>query len=134
LITYNYECGTCAYKFSIRRGIKEPILRWCPECGQESLATVIHAVDVIDTTPRTIGGQADKNHAKAGAYEREARHREIELARQRARAENLPEGMSSLRNPNPKPTWWRPGRTTVRPELLTADPRAKLRYMETGRI
>jgi putative FmdB family regulatory protein len=134
LINYNYICHKCEFTFVTRRSIRDPILVDCPGCGSPSLEVVPHAVSVIDTTPRTIGGQADRNFSRAGAYEREARHRDIELARQRARAEGLPDGMESARKPDADGTWWRPNEKQVKPELVRADPATKRRYLEEGKI
>lgn len=134
MLTYHYRCTRCTHELTARKSIKDPPLRDCPACGTSSLETVLHAATVIDATPRTLGAQADRNHARAGAYEREAKHRDIELAGQRARAGRLPDGMTSIRNPNPGGTWWRPGEKQVKPELVRADPRAKKRYIEEGKI
>jgi hypothetical protein len=112
----------------------DPILRQCPQCEANSLETVLHVVPIIDTTPRTLGGQADRNHARAGAYERQARHEEIEAARQLARAEGLPEGMKSVRKEHPDPPWWRPRDKEIKPELVRADSATKRKYLEEGKI
>lgn len=118
----------------VRRSILDPILKDCPQCCESSLEVVLHAVEVIDTTPRTLGGQADHNHRKAGAYERENRQMEIEKARQRARAENLPDGMTSIRKPVPDSPWWRPGEKQIKPSLVRSGPQAKQKYIEEGKI
>lgn len=133
MLTYHYRCTSCTGELTLKKSIKEASPTTCPDCHTETLEAVCHAVAVIDMTPRTLGSQADHNHAKAGAYEREAKQYEIASARQRAKAENLPEGMESIRNPSPsEKLWWRPGQTQINPALVRAAPDAKRQYLEQG--
>jgi putative FmdB family regulatory protein len=30
--TYEYECQSCGYRFEVRQGITDAVLRECPEC------------------------------------------------------------------------------------------------------
>jgi putative FmdB family regulatory protein len=133
---YHYQCSQCSHEFQTLRSIKDPILTRCPECRNETLRTVIYAVTVVDTTPRTLGSQADRNFSKAGAYEREARQKEIADARIRAKteADKLPPGMESARNDNPVTPWWRPGTTGPDTRLASLSPKEKERYAIEGKV
>jgi putative FmdB family regulatory protein len=137
VITYPYRCQECGADFEVRRSIKEsPSPIPCPYCDGATSQTFDRVPISFDATPKTLGGQADRNYARAGCYEREARQEEIRVAKRIARMEKdrLPPGMESVRNPDPQPTWWRPHRVGSDPRLVRSTPQEKVKYIEKGAI
>lgn len=35
--TYDYECDACGHEMELFQGIKDPVLKKCPECGKSKL-------------------------------------------------------------------------------------------------
>jgi putative FmdB family regulatory protein len=132
---YHYKCRECSHEFLTKRGMTETPIRMCPECGMETLETVFHAVMVLDLTPKTIGGQADKNTTRMGLYEVQEKRHELQLLKQRGRREmNLPTGMESARPEKPETPWWRPGTTGPDMALTKLTPEQKAEFVEEGRV
>lgn len=88
-ITYDYRCGNCGYNFQIRQSIKENPLIDCPECRENTLKRIFHAVDVLPRgEPVTLAQQADRNTSKMGHYElEEKRQAQKEGARPKPKIE-----------------------------------------------
>jgi len=88
---YHYLCENCESEFQIEQSIKEDPIQYCSDCKTMSLRRVIHAVTVIDTTPKTLGSQAEKNAISMG-------REQVALKE----AENV-----WKKKPKERP-WWRP--------------------------
>ena len=73
MITYRYLCNSCSNEYEIQQRIIEKPISLCPSCGQQSCERIIFEPYVIDLTPKTVGGLADKNTKKMGSYERDFR-------------------------------------------------------------
>lgn len=44
---YSYRCDVCGVQFDRRQGFNEPILRKCPECGEQSLRKLFTPVGIV---------------------------------------------------------------------------------------
>jgi putative FmdB family regulatory protein len=44
---YSYRCDVCGVQFDRKQGFDEPILRKCPECGEQSLRKLFTPVGIV---------------------------------------------------------------------------------------
>jgi DNA-directed RNA polymerase subunit RPC12/RpoP len=63
----HYRCRDCNQEFDMMQSIKEDVLTWCDFC-HGSLDCVPQPFNVIDLTPKTLGGLAESNTRKMGTY------------------------------------------------------------------
>lgn len=78
MANYSYECLNCTIVFDIVQSFSEAKLTNCTECGGvDSLRRILFPPTILDTTPKTVGGLADRNEEKGGKYWVEDKHRQI---------------------------------------------------------
>ncbi|HHY88764.1 MAG TPA: zinc ribbon domain-containing protein [Chloroflexi bacterium] len=69
---YTYRCQNCGVQFDRTQKFSDEPLRWCPECGKESLRKVYTPVGIIfkgsgfyatdNRSPSGAGRTTDKEH------------------------------------------------------------------------
>lgn len=135
--TYEYNCDGCGRNFEVRRSIKDDPLKQCPYCSTDALQQVYHAPTIISNSePRTIGGLADRNSAKMGRYEKEAKVHEAQEQKKRARREamkQLPAGMTSARTEPAGRPFWRPDKDKPDLKLARLSTEKWKKYLEEGK-
>lgn len=109
---YEYECKKCG-TFEVIQSIHDAALTTC-ECGSP-IERIITGGLGFTTETLTIGSLAEKNVAKLGHYEKEAKFRPETEAKESAK-KNAP--------------WWRPGTTGVNRKLLTMNTKEQKKYIE----
>lgn len=77
--TYVYECIFCKHQLEVYQSFHDEALRCCPKCKHNELARIIFPPILIDLTPKTVGGLADKNVKIVGNKMSDKRTREREL-------------------------------------------------------
>ncbi len=71
---YTYRCEVCGVQFDHRQGFDEPMLRRCPECGEEALRRVYRPVGIVfkgsgfyATDHRSPSGNVGRKQSAVGA-------------------------------------------------------------------
>lgn len=131
---YHYRCQKCTGEFQIQQSIKEDSLKHCDECNEDTLERVIHCVDVIDATPRTVGGLADYNARQMGHCEVDDRRHKILESKGKAKKEfvGMPKGMTSARPEKKVKMPWKSKHSIQKLASLTDVQKKK--YIEEGKV
>jgi putative FmdB family regulatory protein len=134
--TYTYQCHGCSYSFDVVQSFREDTLTHCLSCDTDQLRRVLYAPIVLDTTPKTVGGLADRNRDRTlGRYELEALQQQRELARAESREylqQNLPQGMSTYDTGSAQGRPWFRSTETINNNLTKLTPQEKANYIMTG--
>lgn len=123
---YRLRCPPCDRTIERVISIKLPLPTRCPDCGEDTLRAVLSPPVILDATPRTLGGMADRNDTALGRYCLEDKRRGVEDWKRGVRP-GQPEPP-----PQPKsevPDWLSP---TPRTDLLSLSPERQLHYVRTG--
>lgn len=111
---YEYHCASCDTNYDVVQSIKAEPLKTCMGCGQDAIERVLHVPMVLDLTPKTLGGQADKNEGPGRTYWLDKKRREMEQA-----------------SPKPERPWWR-DTDHVNTKLAELTPKQQMNYVMTG--
>jgi putative FmdB family regulatory protein len=100
---YENLCSECGYGFDHVQSIKANALITCPECGQDTLRRVLHAVTIFTRGDAvTVAQQADRNTSSMGRYELEAKRHAHAEAGEKSR-----EAMGLSKRPKAERPFWR---------------------------
>lgn len=119
MVNYIYECSQCNRQHRISHSIKSPPLTRCPDCKTNTLFRVIHAVTVIDATPKTLGGYADRQSTKMGHCELEERQADARIG-------------NKVKKKNVKRPFWKSDVPINK--IATMTPEQKEDYIYTGKV
>lgn len=65
---YRYACRSCHDCHEVAESIRAEARTLCSVCGEPTLHRILFPPAILDLTPRTLGGQADKNTREMGRY------------------------------------------------------------------
>lgn len=116
---YQYRCRACKYEFDEYQSIKAEPLTECPlrPVCNGTIFRVIHAVAVVDKTPKTLGTLAEKNSKAMGQEQREIKTNEIKRRVPTSKSDAPP---------------WRPNTTGPDMTLSKLNPKEADTYIKTG--
>lgn len=110
---YHYRCSHCGVDYDVVESIKDDPHKACKGCDVEAAERVLHPFILIDATPKTLGGMADKNEGPGRRYW-------LDKVRHEAGEDK----------PKERP-FWRDS-DTINTRLNDLTPQEKLNYMWTG--
>lgn len=128
---YEYLCGECSARYDVVQSIRDDSLVTCQYCHEDGLSRVLYPPIVFDTTPKTLGSQADKNEVGRTYYNDKLKHDHAESkkkGRERLR-EMYPDMGPEVQYERP---YWRDS-DTINTKLNDLTPEEKTKYILTGK-
>lgn len=121
---YVYRCNACQCEYEIKQGMTDKPIKKCPSCKKNKCERLICEPTIIDLTPKTIGGLADKNTREMGQYARDAKQEQAEKDKEAA--------LKQMGKPVKKPFYKQPGAATTR-EIQKMSPEKRKKYIFEGK-